>query len=94
MKRILAAFWLISVLFSQPLMASPDSRTLNTPLVGERIKPCDWWTYSSDVQGYVCRNNPWYIEVPTVRDVQSLVDALNAKIRDLEARVRALENAQ
>jgi hypothetical protein len=58
------------------------------------VQPCSSWSYDSDIRGYKCNFTARHVNVPEHRDVQrlaDLVDRLERKIADLEARVSRLE---
>jgi hypothetical protein len=59
------------------------------------IQPCTSWQYDGSISGYKCNFHSFRVDVPEYRDVQrlaDLVDTLERKIADLEARVSRLEN--
>ena len=89
--KIIFPFVTVATLFFSTIGFSEGNAT---SIIGERIKPCDQWSYNTNVAGFICRNNPWYITVPTVREVQRVIDELTYKIRDLEARLAELEQAK
>jgi hypothetical protein len=61
-----------------------------------RFTPCSSWTYSSDVNGYVCSFTGFREEAPDMyefRDLEQRVRNLEQQIRDLEAKLElALQN--
>ena len=88
--RLFSSLLVAIALFAMPAMADQKSDT-EAYVPYTSIKPCDWWSYDSQSGNYVCNFYPSSINIVEARDVQNIVDDLEAKIADLEARIAALE---
>ena len=55
------------------------------------FRPCNFYSYSTEARGYICSSPGMTIRVPYASDTQRVISALEAKIEQLEARVKKLE---
>jgi TolA-binding protein len=97
MKRLLFVFGIIlaSVAFASS-NSQPESNTENTESEADStyFTPCDSWQYNSDVRGYICSFRGRRTTIPDQYEFQNLqnsVSQMERTIRDLENRIRVLE---
>jgi len=88
MKRFIISALLVApaLAFGSPtvLMDTGVDNNTDAPLFGHRIRPCEWWSYGPG-GSYVCTGYP---QQRFVADA----DSFAAAIRNLEARIRQLED--
>jgi hypothetical protein len=56
-----------------------------------QIQSCNFWNYDMNARGYVCSGYPQNVTVPDGFATQQEFQQMQAKIDDLEARLRKLE---
>ncbi len=85
---MIRTFWLtvaLALVSSISVSASPRSTRYTS------FEPCNYWNYDYQSGTYTCRNTSFRINVFTAQETQSLVDAQERRIQDLERRLTALE---
>jgi hypothetical protein len=91
MKRSLLL--VVGLLFTVGLEAENKSKT--QLLETYQFRACDYWqTIPDNSSLYACNFYPQRVEVPTARDTARVINELERKISELEARVRTLEGAR
>lgn len=84
MKRVFSLAVALMSLSPAMTWANEDSRSTS-------FQPCSWWSYESSSGNYGCRSVGMTTYMYDSREVDRLVQQLERKISDLEARVRVLE---